>query len=1288
MSFSRSSRRDAPRSPEPGMFAATFPSPSVIDNQKGRVESSHTQHDVVGESAAGTNRGLSPLSGHGSPNSTRTISSNGDSTEQANRKSWRKGGFLLGSSSSSRQGHQSSADGSPRSSMDFKGKRKSDGNDLAVRKHRARDGNTQSLSHIASPLSNEVKNNNGIGYPHGNDGYARAPTISLWSGSSQRDSFVSHQPSLPSSQTSEPQSIGYDTDPAQIVSMALALNEGRRRHFSNPRGLPSVDLKPLSNSPGFNPRITQPGRQTSLGRYLQGGRQASKNNSPRSRNITGRSARSTPGIRLSSYTSTGSRDSTHDMESPDEYYDVSDATYARAEKAKTELELLYEYRRLLQHLPPIKRPEDSAPKSSTSSTYPPGRAYNPLQYVRNRKVRFREKQTMATQEEGWDDVVKVRGWVDAVTNANTGGRKDPYDCIRLPQLPDNKLDTTSVSDANELQSVQSQDQTQGRPSQKPRRPRLDWMFNHGDLLADAFWLEQGHNKTKIEDRDGNKIYPDVSQLNYSGWRRGQEARQEDLPDTTAEADKVSTSLAIHHPQLPALPTFHPALRERSDSRHRSQPTKFLKGAIRREPDDKKTKKRRKGLKGFAKTFGSDSSEGEGISDSSGFRGRRRKRQEEAKAKAKKIDIIEPTSKMDNDPDVMQFVTPEGTLSGRSSADAIAVPSLLSSAEDIRLKSNPVSERVKEAAEKRNSIISRTGTDDGLRSRTSYEDNPTAPSSPTMNGFPSIAINLSPPVSRSPSPVRKPLPNPINFFRHERNKSQDRVGVSTTDFATLEPSPKHSRSQSMDRPQRVSTTPSPMASRDQSPFGQRVNTSPDEIGLTQAARRMERHTIQDGSSRIRGIFKGGRIAELVGNEVSRVGDFIWKRDIPGIGSGASSIASDTEQSDVDSSVLKTPPRNSLRRSHTSPKDVLLSRQSSRLGGSTPQYHISNLPSFTSPFKKDQEERGREGKQADPAPSENDARPPLKPITTNKSGLFPKLAPPKLDTSRASSPDRSYRSGTDDSRRPSYFGPVLSLTPSRASDTGQTYWTRDTIAPVTGLQAVSPSHERPASSRSIVHDASKAGFGATGPVDNREVARTSVLLLTSALKAREISRRANEVRDRPPKFLLDAFNAQRDHRFATRNVPPVPRKDEHVYASKYLTNTIAIGSDRVRSHMNQFSNSTVPNLHTSLQNIEDLIEEKLTPRVRQAADSAGDLSHTLTTASTLAIKQLNDSIDAAARRRRRGVFGGERLIRRAQWGLLEALVVVILWVVWGVVSLLRIFRGVSRLVCSFLRWLFWI
>ena len=52
------------------------------------------------------------------------------------------------------------------------------------------------------------------------------------------------------------------------------------------------------------------------------------------------------------------------------------------------------------------------------------------------------------------------------------------------------------------------------------------------------------------------------------------------------------------------------------------------------------------------------------------------------------------------------------------------------------------------------------------------------------------------------------------------------------------------------------------------------------------------------------------------------------------------------------------------------------------------------------------------------------------------------------------------------------------------------------------------------------------------------------------------------------------------------------------------------------------------------MEDMVENSLTPRVRTAADEAGELSMKLATSSTLAVKDVNDKIGEALRMRRRG------------------------------------------------------
>ena len=117
---------------------------------------------------------------------------------------------------------------------------------------------------------------------------------------------------------------------------------------------------------------------------------------------------------------------------------VSPATAARVEKAKIYFELAHEHRRLLSHLPPLRRPGTPAPTTGPEALQ---KAYNPLQYVRNRKLRIWEKTPINSESEGWHDVQKVKAWVDAVTSSHTETQHDSLECVRLPPLNLRAVDT-------------------------------------------------------------------------------------------------------------------------------------------------------------------------------------------------------------------------------------------------------------------------------------------------------------------------------------------------------------------------------------------------------------------------------------------------------------------------------------------------------------------------------------------------------------------------------------------------------------------------------------------------------------------------------------------------------------------------------------------------------------------------------------------------------------------------------------------------------------------------------
>lgn len=1220
--------------------------------------------------------------------------------------------FLSRSRKASKSGDIQEATQKP----NVKGKRPGDESEIVLPKRRARVVKHEKTASIGgSPLATEIRHDTDNEGSHEN-GLHFTRSVNRKSTFLQDGRTISprYDPNLGKSRASA--SIGYDTDPAQIVNMALTLNEKRRRQVSGARVVSgqSAGTRAMSGAipsqDGLGANFTTP--TLALLRF----------------------ASHTP-----EFDATRRASGTHEQQQPfvggpvaleDEISDVdvslpvSHATELRVQKARTYFELAYEHRRLLSHLPPVQRPGTTLQPAHT-------KIYNPLQYSRNRKLRFSEKRPIPSEAEGWHDVDQVREWVGKVVEADPGARHDPEECVRLPDLAHNKAPTREENEDVENDSMlldspaSSLRRSSVQKAVKPIRPRSDWTTHPGDLIADAYWLEQGQNKLKIVDRDGNKVYPPNTRFKFSGWRNRTpidipHRLQEPTPPPEQEDD--DDSLPSPPPSaLPELPTF--------TSTHKDK-------LMKRGPRKKAFGKFGRNHKDDVLDGGSFGSSSSGDDSDEEERTRGRKMLSRKGQKPRDLAMEDSTWKLQSalDPQSSQNHASSGDYSLDQSPNSSKRPSVdharLSKlfTRDGRPDSSKRDSKTRSDSGRRKSVNdppSRTSYDGGSVPRSSAEYDTTAPTSPTALGFPSIAINLSPPQSRSPSPSKRNLPSMFNPFR-DRSQNKIREGIDANDFGKL-PSQQQTRQSSNEADPGNET--SDHASRGTSPMTKgtsemtkSVSNVPtyyepqndlDEHRGSTVSRVSTKSINTDGHSRVRGIFKGGRIAELVGNEVAKVGDYIWKRDVPSSvrrrDSRSSSIESyhatdSDEEPDQTGSFFKTPAQHekrfptseteAQRAKRLSPTN---SHSSPESGGKVdPRYHNPNLPSFTSPFEKDRDTQDEKKRNAlSPSQSREEADGDHDHIShlaaehrnATRSPRMDRLAPPKLNMSRSASPHNPFIVGEYD-RRASYGFDYRDRDFSKSRNASQVF--NDALKTdgvmVTGLASINPTKSRSRSRvdlfRTTSYQSASSAAAEVKDVTKRDIAFTAALLMSTAVKAREIEKRADTFRDPLPTFLLNTIHSNGQQ---SKGPLRVRRKEEHIFAARNLITRLEKDGQVFQMKVQSFQSSVVPQLQMALQDLEDLVDNGLTPRVRKSGDEAGELSTKLSTTSTLAIKDVNERIDAAMRRRRRGPV---RWLRRFGYLCIEWVVVALLWGIWAVVTFLRVVRGVVAFLVRATRWLLFI
>ncbi|KJR87179.1 uncharacterized protein SPSK_01372 [Sporothrix schenckii 1099-18] len=357
-------------------------------------------------------------------------------------------------------------------------------------------------------------------------------------------------PAVPAVQAQHSTQLGtqpLDLDSAQIVNMALNLSESRRRAA---RRTVSQQLPPRLSP------LPDNAVGGSLLRQLQQQRRISRTMSPKPDRAGGGRVSSSgqfpSGQHPHGSTSTGSPlqppfellpDGTPGGQGPYRYH-FSQSTLARAQKAKDHLELLAQHRRLLELIPPLT-PDATSRSRATSLGSPPttsaipgqpqplfmtgtnsngdlvlsstrlGRPYNPLQYIRNRKVRVRERRTIDGQAQGFGDVIRTTDWIDDVAKWTATGQGRMLGGYTLPAFH------TADAGAALQSSPPSISRTAGQTAPaKPKRPRIDWIIDPADMIADVYWLEQGDNMKLVEDHHWRRVFPQDSALYRPISQRG------------------------------------------------------------------------------------------------------------------------------------------------------------------------------------------------------------------------------------------------------------------------------------------------------------------------------------------------------------------------------------------------------------------------------------------------------------------------------------------------------------------------------------------------------------------------------------------------------------------------------------------------------------------------------------------------------------------------------------------------------------------------------------------------
>ena len=1110
-----------------------------------------------------------------------------------------------------------------------------------------------------------------------------------------------------------------DMESAQIVNMALNLSESRR--IASRR----IISQPLPPRLGPVPENSTGG---SLRQHLQQQRRISRNMSPRPDH--------SPRI-----ASARSLQAATDLE-PYQYH-FSQSTLARAQKAREYLGLMAQYRRILELLPPLK-----AERSGTSSTVSPpltpngsnfpsrvptndtetiiGRPYNPLQYIRNRKIRARERKTLDGEGQGFNDVERVSEWVDEVAKWIAKGQD------RVPGNPT----IPPWSPARILSQEDSSQPLGSRPTTampKLKRPRVDWAVDPADMIADIYWLEQDDNKFLLEDRNWKRLFP------HGGVELHRSLSRDDTPGSSKIFSNTNSLTALdkarteqppqavepkpvqkaHHEQphgfsaSRARDKAQQKLRALKGSHHRANSSIYNRDILRihrgsfSESSDTDSDRKRRGRHGTISSSGKDilarQMEDMIAQEQRDIEAHPLYDQATQRLKLPDAGVAEKDwekTRMTPTPTPGRVDNYDGRRPASRSEPADLEGSYF------KLPAKPAPAQV---------LAGRTGVgslNGDRRSLTDYDTSP--PYSPDLRPVhdvlvPGLGMDVSPRSTRPSSPIASsPSRNPLTKVRSIfRDRSSERL-TELPSHTGSEENPTSVQFLFDRQPVESPSTLGPGAGM-LSPPERKASRSPLRKIVTKGTDSSQKsskstgnHKLrEDGSSSLKGLFRGQRIDSVLRSGVSKVSDMFWRKETaaPGpVDEYGFSDESDTEKRGRSRSLPSSPPRKVVGRSP--------SNHGAKVHGE--KCYLDVMPQFVSTAEKQHHSKSRsiggsiEQHQNGLLLSASPSSQPL----SRRSSRFELLKPPKIDVQNAS-PTSSPGLRPLELTRSGPFSDVSDVEGSRKSSVNTDVavgGVREVDARLNAMLSMAKdrqlSNASSAGGRWSVGDRERENATPVPPqtvVSKKEIARLRALLMSSGIHAMEIDRRA-----KARKVLSSSSNGNNSRHltwpeiiaFSPDSDPsssssllltqPIAQTDLFPLAANILSSSIQNSANEFQSSVTVFQTQTAPRMTNRVEALRARLNGELTEMTRRAAEEADDAGGDLMTHQRLKVKRVVDMIDRMVRRRRRRF----RWVRRAGWLAVEWVLVGFMWYVWFVVMIARVFLGVGRGVVGVGRWLLWL